>query len=330
MLLPSRVFIFLGMCFAGLHPVISQTRKEIPRDTSYTPYSVWQQIRYDFPEAKIVEPHVPEGVQASYDIVYAHLPNTPFGPRGLHLDIFRPENKKAYPALILVHGGGWVTGNKSMQIPMAQAIAAKGFVTATVEYQLADEAKYPAAVHNIKAAIRWMRANAGKWGIDTAHIAISGCSAGGQLAALAGMTNGVEQFEGAQGNNDYSSDIQAVIDIDGVVDFLAPASLLIKRKPNTYDLKWFGGSFEEMPKTWMDASPAFWANEKSPPIMFINSGYPRFHAGQSEMLEGLNRWGVYNEVHVVDVKVHPFWLFDPWFSPTVEYITDFLRKTFSK
>lgn len=64
--------------------------------------------------------------------------------------------------------------------------------------------------------------------------------------------------------------------------------------------------------------------------MFINSGYPRFHAGQSEMLEGLNRWGVYNEVHVVDVKVHPFWLFDPWFSPTVEYITDFLRKTFSK
>lgn len=143
------------------------------------------------------------------------------------------------------------------------------------------------------------------------------------------MTNGVEKFEGDQGNAGYSSAVQAVIDIDGVVDFLAPASLLIKRTPNTYDLKWFGGSYLEKPETWMDASPIFWANENSVPVLFLNSGYPRFHAGQDEMLAMMKRWNIYTEVHTVDVQVHPFWLFHPWFEPTVAYMTEYLEKVFA-
>ncbi len=312
-------------------PGLTQTTptKEIPCDTSYTPYSSWLHIRAAYPDARIVVPQLPEGVVETRDLVYATLPETAFGKRNLHADVFRPESPGKYPALVLVHGGGWVTGNKSMQIPLAQQIAAKGYVTIAVEYQLADEAMYPAAVHNIKAAIRWARANAEKFSIDPDHIAISGCSAGGQLAALVGMTNGVEKFEGDQGNPEFSSAVQAVIDIDGVVDFLAPASLLIKRTPNTYDLKWFGGSFTEKPETWMEASPIFWANESSVPVLFLNSGYPRFHAGQDEMLGMMKRWNIYTEVHTFDVQVHPFWLFHPWFEPTVEYMTAFLGKVFT-
>lgn len=82
------------------------------------------------------------------------------------------------------------------------------------------ETEMLAAVHNIKAAIRWARAHAAQYNIDPERIAISGCSAGGQFAALVGMTNGVDKFEGYQGNSGYSSAVQAVLDIDGVVDYM--------------------------------------------------------------------------------------------------------------
>lgn len=150
----------------------------IPADTTFNVPRVWGQIAKNYPEAKPAKDSVPAGVIAERNIVYAHLPETPFGPRDLHVDLFRPEKQGNYPALVLVHGGGWRAGNKSLQVPLAQQIAAQGFVAIAVEYQLSLEAKYPAAVHNLKAAIRWLRANADKYNVDTNHIAISGCSAG--------------------------------------------------------------------------------------------------------------------------------------------------------
>ena len=137
---------------------------------------------------------IPKGVVADRNIVYTTLATTPFGKRDLRLDIFRPGKAGKYPALIMIHGGGWRSGTKEMQVPMAEMLAAEGFVTIPVEYQLSLEAKYPAAVYNIKSAIRWVHANADKYGIDTSKIAISGCSAGGHLASLVGMTNAVQSF----------------------------------------------------------------------------------------------------------------------------------------
>jgi pectinesterase len=259
------------------------------------------------------------------DVVYTTLKNTPFGNRDLRLDLFRPAKPGKYPALIMIHGGGWRSGNKSMQVPLAQRIAAKGFVTIAVEYQLSLEARYPSAVHNIKAAIRWVRANADKYGIDTSRIVISGCSAGGQLASLIGMTNGIERFEGEEGNNNYSSSVKAVIDIDGVLDFMAPSSLNLQRKPDSPDIAWLGGSFYEKPEIWKEASAIFWVNKNSVPVLFINSGFSRFHSGQDEMIGIMKEFRIYSEVHLIDVKVHPFWLFHPWFDTTVDYMVDFMN-----
>lgn len=201
----------------------------IPADTTFNVSRVYRQIKNDFPYAIPAKDVVPEGVRAERNLVYITLAETPFGKRDLHLDVFCPEKEGKYPALILVHGGGWRAGDRSLQVPMAQMIATEGFVTVTVEYQLSLEAKYPAAVHNIKSAIRWMRAHANEYGIDSEKIAISGCSAGGQLALLVGMTNGVEKFEGDMGNLGFSSDVQSIIDIDGVINFMAPLSLNINR-----------------------------------------------------------------------------------------------------
>ena len=320
--------IFALFIFASLLNAQDYVQTPIPRDTSFTVYNAYQKIKDKFPEASPAKPILPKGVKANYDVLYTTLENTPFGKRELHLDVFRPEKAGKYPALIMVFGGGWRSGTKDLQVPMAMQIASKGYVTVAVEYQLSLEAKYPAAVYNIKAAIRWMRANAEKYNIDPDHIAISGCSAGGQLASLTAMTNGVEKFEGDQGNSDYSSSVQALIDIDGVLDFMAPLSLKKDRRPDSPDVQWLGGDFYHRPDLWKEASPIFWVNENSVPVMFLNSGYPRFHAGQDEMIAMMNRWNIYNEVHVFDIKMHPFWLFHPWFDQTVKYMVGFLDRTF--
>ncbi|HEY1200365.1 MAG TPA: alpha/beta hydrolase, partial [Niastella sp.] len=148
--------MIIGFTFAN-----AQT-KEIPRDTTYNVHTVYNQIHKDYPMAVAAKDAVPKGVKADRNVVYATLENTAFGKRELHLDIFRPEKAGKHPAIVMVHGGGWRSGTRQMQVPMAQMLAAKGFVTIPVEYQLSLEAKYPAAVYNIKSAIRWIKLNADK------------------------------------------------------------------------------------------------------------------------------------------------------------------------
>jgi acetyl esterase/lipase len=320
----------LGFLFSAVMSITIANAQtiEIPRDTSYNVNKVYQQIHKDYPMAVPAKDSVPKGVKAERNIVYTTLENTPFGKRELHLDVFKPEKAGKHPAIVMIHGGGWRSGTRQMQVPMAGMLAAKGFVTIPVEYQLSLEAKYPAAVHNIKSAIRWIRLNADKYGIDTSKIAISGCSAGGQLAALIGVTNGLAQFEGDMDNNGANSNVHAVIDIDGVIDFMAPLSLNLKRKSDSPDIEWLGGSFEEKPLIWKEASPVFWANESMVPVLFVNSGYSWFHAGRDELIGMMKDWKKYYEVHGFDIKVHPFWLFHPWVDKTVDHMYTFLNKVY--
>lgn len=302
--------------------------KPIPRDTSYTPYQTWLKIRKEFPQASIVKAQLPDGVTAFFDMVYATLENTPFGKRELHLDLFKPKKAGKYPALLMIHGGGWRSGNRTMQIPMAQQIAAKGYVTATVEYRLSPEALYPAAIHDLKAAVRFLRANASQYSIDPTRIALTGSSAGGQLAALIGMTPGVKIFTGNEGNAGVSEEIQAIIDMDGILDFADPNESAKDTDPSrpsagTY---WFGETFQKAPEKWREASPIRYAGKKTPPILFINSALPRFHAGRDSVINILNKYGIYSEVHTIQDTPHPFWLFHPWFDTTVNYMVTFLDK----
>jgi pectinesterase len=318
---------FIIILFAISSNLFAQKKEfaDIPRDTSFNVNSSYTKYKEYFPEIRPANPELSENVAAHYNLIYATLPETPYGKRDLHVDLFHPKEAGKYPALIMVHGGGWRSGDKSLQVPMAKAIAEQGFVTVAVEYQLSLEAKYPAAVHNIKAAIRWMRAHAEKYNIDPDRIAISGCSAGGQLASLVGLTNGVEKFEGNQGYPDYSSSVQAIVDMDGVINFMAPLSLNKERRPDSPDVEWLEGNFYDRPDRWKEASPIYWANENSVPMLFLNSGFPRFTAGEHELFGMLNEWGIYNELHRFDVQLHPFWLFHPWFEPTVNYTVTFLN-----
>jgi len=314
-----------------VHEIFSQTMEQqsIPVDTSFTSYQAWIKIKTEFPEAQIVNPQLPENVLAEEDVVYITLPDTPYGKRDLRLDLFRPKKPGIYPALILVHGGGWRSGNKNMQIPLAQKIAAQGYVTASVEYRLSPEALYPAAVYDLKAAIRFLRANASKYNIDADRIAISGSSAGGQLAALVGMTSGVNKFDGNESDISISTKVQAIINMDGILDFTDPNESAKDNDParRSVGACWFGATYKENPQKWIEASPLVYAGKNTPPILFVNSSLPRFHAGRDSLIKILDTFGIYTEVHTINNTPHPFWLFHPWFEPTVKYMVDFLDST---
>jgi PelA/Pel-15E family pectate lyase len=298
-------------------------------DTSFTTWSAWQKILREFPEARPAEVPVSPAVQENENIVY-----TAYGYRHLSLDLFVPagNDNGPFPGVIIIHGGGWRSGSRQMEIPMARTLAAHGYAAAVVEYRLSGEAKYPAGVHDLKAAIRWMRAHASEYGIDSSRLAVMGGSAGGTLAVLLGATGDRREFEGAGTHAGFSSAVQAVIDIDGVVDFTDSAESgkdSDPTKPSAGKL-WFGSAYSDRPDLWREASAVNWATSAMPPIMFVNSALDRFHAGRDPMIAKLNTLGVYSEVHSIPNTPHPFWLMHPWFEETEGYVVGFLDRVLKR
>lgn len=313
-------YIFL---ISGLILTCSIQSQVIVKDTSYTAYQTCIKVKKKYPDIKIVEPVKNAAIIANQDVAYKAL-----AYRQLHLDIYRPAKQGKYPALIMIHGGGWRSGNKGMEKPMAQRIALSGYVAIPVEYRLSLEAIYPAAVHDIKAAIRFIKDNSEKYGIDTTKIAIEGESAGGQLAMLVAMTNNVAMLEGDKTGSKSTSTVHAAIDVDGVVDFLAPNSLNIPQTDDSPGAYWLGGIYAKKPLIWKEASPIYWVNKNTVPVLFITSSVPRYHAGRDEMIDLLNQNNIYYSSCNLPDSPHSFWLFDPWAAPTKKYILKFLNKVF--
>jgi len=300
-----------------LLPVLAIAQQGVPRDTSFTVYGTYVKESKARPYIRIAQPAMPKGVKCKENLIYCS-----YGTRNLTADIFYPakKSKKGYPAVVMIFGGGWRSGDKSQNVPMAQQLAAKGYVALTIDYRLSPEAKYPAAVQDVKAAVRWLRANAKQYRVDKSKIATLGMSAGGQLAALVGTTNGVEKFEGNGGNQEESSDVQAIVNIDGTLAFHHPESVEGKAAS-----EFLGGTYQEKPEIWEDAAPLNHTGQHTPPVIFINSSIPRFHAGRDDMIKILDKHGIFHEEHTHPDTPHPFWFFHPWFEPTVNYTVQFLK-----
>ena len=307
--------------------VFAQLRPTGGRDTSFTIQKSFLQEKKQYPVITLADTTLPEGVTVDRNIPFS----TPYPGRDLLLDVYTPSAsaQKLRPAILMIHGGGWRSGDRSQSNALAGQLAARGFVTVPVEYRLSTEALYPAAVFDVKAAIRWLRANARGYGIDPDQIAALGFSAGGQLAALVGSTNGKKQFEGKRGQAGTSSAVQAIVDIDGILAFIHPESGegddSRRTSAATY---WFGYSKAERPDLWQQASALTHAGKNTPPILFLNSSVARMHAGRDDLIATLNNQGVYSEVHTFPDAPHTFLFFNPWFGPTVTYIHDFLNRVF--
>lgn len=159
---------------------------------------------------------VPEGTK-----VLTNLPYVTNGHASQALDLYVPMNKTAGvatppPLIVFIHGGGWQAGSK--QMCPARAFLAKGYAVASVEYRFSDVAIFPAQVEDCKAALRWLRAHAGEHGYNADKIAVWGPSAGGHLVSMLGVTGHLRDFDVGE-NLDQSSQVQAVIDCYGPIDF---------------------------------------------------------------------------------------------------------------
>lgn len=296
------------------------------KDTSFNTKRAFSQIQKQFPQALFVEFSLPTSVAEERNISYRNT-----GTRDLQLDIFYPKikPKPLLPAVLIIHGGGWRSGDRSQHVPLAQKLAERGFVAVTVEYQLSTEALYPAAVYDLKAAVRWMRANAKKYHIDPDKIVSLGFSAGGQLAALLGATNEKIAFEGNLGNTQFSSKINAIVDLDGTLAFIHPESGEgDDSKSISAATYWFGYNKTQKPELWQEAGALYHADKNTPPILFINSSVARMHAGRDDMCKRLEALHIYSEVQTFPEAPHAFVLFHPWFEPILNYTTSFLDKVF--
>ncbi|MGK9368471.1 alpha/beta hydrolase fold domain-containing protein [Melioribacter sp. Ez-97] len=293
---------------------------QVNRDTSFTIRSAYEKVRKDYPFVKPAEIDS-QGVKIFKDIVYYTD-----GERKLKLDLFMPESADAkLPLIVIVHGGGWRSGHKEMEHPIASRLSGKNYITATVEYRLSTEALYPAAILDVKRAICQLKKNPEIYKIDTTKIVVMGMSAGGQIAAMAELTDGVEKFS----VDGCSINAAAIIDIDGVFDMTTPSESgkdTIPSKPSAAK-QWLGFTYRDKPDLWVEASPLRYVDSTSPPMLFINSSLPRFHAGRDEAIDILNEHGIYSEVHTIENTPHPFWLFHPWQERVVDWIDGFLKKT---
>ena len=301
---------------------------DFPRDTTFSVRSAYEGIKKEFPQATPVKEFTNRKIKDERDVVYYSL-----GNRDLHLDIFYPsqKSKKKLPAVLLIHGGGWASGNKLHLVPMAQKLAENGFFAATAEHRLSPEAKYPAAITDLKTAVKWIKNNAEKYNIDTTKIAVLGCSSGATLASFIGTTGQNPKFKAHPNSGDYSDKVQAIINIDGIVDFTTPSESAKDPdpdKPTSAGARWFGVTYQKDPDIWVEASPLTYANKNTPPTLYINSALPRFHAGREQLIKVLKENNTYYEIHTIENTPHPFWLFHPWFDETWPIVVKFLDKIF--
>ena len=231
--------------------------------------------------------------------------------RALTVDIFRPvDSQGPVQGLLFLPGGGWQTANRApLKERYGIRMAQRGYVCVTGEYRVMDEAPWPAQIQDVKATIRWMRANSERLGIDPAAIVVGGKSAGGHLALLAAGTRGVDAFEGDGGNSTVSSEVAAVIGVAPVADLTEFA-----RRPSMARL--FGAN--PAAEVITAASPLTYAHKDYPPTLFVHgTADDRVpHTMTMQMYQALEQAGVPVDLHLYAEQDH-FFDQEPQFSAAV-------------
>lgn len=202
------------------------------------------------------------------------------GDRDLRLDLARPEGDGPFPALVFIHGGGWRGGHRAGYRREIVEAAKRGYVAVTVSYRLTgpdDRGKakhpFPAQVHDVKCAVRWLRANAARYHVDPDRIGATGGSAGGHLSLMLGLTDAAAKLEGSGGHADQSSRVQAVVNYFGPTDMIG----LHRTSPGAKPIvaSFLGGPPEEIRDRYLAASPMTYASKDDPPVLSLHGADDR-------------------------------------------------------
>ncbi|MEW9670510.1 alpha/beta hydrolase fold domain-containing protein [Ammoniphilus sp. 3BR4] len=217
------------------------------------------------------------------DIAYSQQPIYGYPNFQLEMDILKPVSKEPLPVVLFVPGGGFMSSNKDKSIQQRMAISEAGYVVASIEYRVTPQSTFPSPLEDVKAAIRYLRANAAKFNIDPENIAVMGSSAGGYLAALAGTTNELTEFT----KGDYLNqrdDVKAVIDLYGLSDLTKVGFGYLEeiqeahKSPSAPEAMWVngpavmspGGSILDHPEKAAKANPISYITKDAPPFLIMH------------------------------------------------------------
>ena len=219
------------------------------------------------------------------DIVYARVDG-----KSLGLDIYLPTNVESPPLLVWVHGGRWMNGSKDRGVPTS--FVDVGFALASLDFRQSTDARFPAMIHDIKAAVRFLRAQSDDYGYNGDRIAIAGSSSGAHLATLVGVTNGHSQLEGNVGDYEStSSDVQAIISYYGASDL---TTILQQSTPYGVGVRapvlevLLGALPEAAPELAKLASPVNHVDRADPPLLLLHGDRdPQMPINQTHQIEGV-------------------------------------------
>jgi acetyl esterase/lipase len=240
------LLLLIALMFATAS-VVAQTPHTSPQATAQAPVDSTQK-----PTASVQQ-----------DVPYATVDG-----HQLLLDVYQPsENSSGLrSAVILIHGGSWMSYDKGNMRSMGMFLARCDFVAFSVDYRLfhGTENAWPAQLDDVQRAVRWIRANAAKYNIDPNRIGAFGHSAGAQLATLLGMESTRDNSDPALAK--YSSTVQAVVDVSGPVDFTTHRD----SEGDAFLSKFLGGDYAHHPEKWKDASPVFHVSTNTAPFLILH------------------------------------------------------------
>lgn len=225
----------------------------------------------------------------------------------LQLNLARPKSVTGpVPAILCIHGGGFRAGKRESYDALCVKLAERGFVAATVTYRLAPKYQFPAAVHDTKAAVRWLRAHADKYRIDTNKIGVTGGSAGGHLAQFLAVTRDVPEFEGTGGHPQESSHVNCVVNVYGPSDFTKSYG----KSVDAHEVLplWLGGNLETARVQHIRSSPLYWVTPNAAPTLCIHGTEDKYVAHEQAvwMVEKLQAATVPAELLTLEGAGHGF------------------------
>ena len=245
-------------------------------------------------------PKLPENIRYEANVAYDSA-----DPEQV-MDIIRPADDAVHPAVLFVHGGGFRAGSRKGFTQQCVRLAQQGYVTATADYRLAPKAPFPAAVYDVKAAVRYLRANAERLKLDPKRVGATGGSAGGHLVLFLGVTGNVPEFEGEGPNRDQSSRVTCVVSMYGPSD-------LTKSYGRSVDAAevlplFLGGDVFHAREAHIRASPLHWVTPDAAPTLAIQGTKDRYVNYEQSVwiIERLLAAGVEAELETIEGADHGF------------------------
>src|SRR3954466_9745556 len=246
--------------------------------------------------------NIPDNILFESGIEYANPDN-----QHLQLNVARPKNSDhLLPCVLCIHGGGFRAGNRDSYNPLLLKLAGRGYVAVATSYRLAPKYQFPAAVFDVKAAVRWLKANASVYQIDPDRIGVTGDSAGGHLALFLGVTAGVKQFEGDEGNPNQSSRVACVVNRYGPSDFTKSYGKSVDAA-EVLPL-WLGGNLETAREKHLASSPLNWVTPSAAPTLILHGTDDKYVAYEQGvwMRDRLKSCGVHVEMLTLEGAGHGF------------------------